>query len=146
MLLFLLCQNAFSQDITISGKISDESTGSSLPGASVTLKGSTTIGVTTDADGKYTIKVPSSAQTIVISFIGYSAKEVAIGNRTVIDVTLASDVSALEEVIVTGYGSQSKRGHYWFGNHCQCERPSIGSGYHICPAAARPRVRVEHRK
>jgi hypothetical protein len=84
MLLFLLCQNAFSQDLTISGKISDESTGSSLPGASVTLKGSTTIGVTTDADGKYTIKVPSSAQTIVISFIGYSAKEVAIGNRTLL--------------------------------------------------------------
>ncbi|NIJ51914.1 SusC/RagA family TonB-linked outer membrane protein [Dyadobacter arcticus] len=108
-LLFLICQNVFSQDISISGKVSDEQSGTTLPGASVTLKGSTTIGVTTDADGNYSIKVPSSAQTIVVSFIGYTAKEVAIGNRTVIDVTMVSDVSALEEVIVTGYGSQSKR-------------------------------------
>ncbi|SKB55430.1 SusC/RagA family TonB-linked outer membrane protein [Dyadobacter psychrophilus] len=108
-LLFLLCQNVFSQDLTITGKVMDEQSGSSLPGASVTLKGSTSIGVTTDADGKYSIKVPSSAQSIVISFIGYTAKEVAIGNRSVIDIALTSDVSALEEVIVTGYGSQSKR-------------------------------------
>lgn len=109
MLLFLISLTAFSQDITITGKVMDEQSGSSLPGASVTLKGSTTIGVTTDADGKYSIKVPSSAQVLVFSFIGYSAKDVAIGNRTVIDVSMTSDVSALEEVIVTGYGSQSRR-------------------------------------
>ncbi|MCF0053329.1 TonB-dependent receptor [Dyadobacter sp. LJ53] len=108
-LLFLICQNVFSQDLTITGKVMDEQSGSGLPGASVTLKGSTSVGVTTDADGNYSIKVPSSAQSIVISFIGYTAKEVAIGNRSVVDVTLTSDVSALEEVIVTGYGSQSKR-------------------------------------
>jgi len=109
VLLFLISLTAFSQDITITGKVMDEQSGSSLPGASVTLKGSTTIGVTTDADGKYSIKVPSSAQVLVFSFIGYTAKEVAIGNRTVIDVSMTSDVSALEEVIVTGYGSQSRR-------------------------------------
>ncbi|MCE7065721.1 TonB-dependent receptor [Dyadobacter sp. CY326] len=109
VLLFLVCQNVFSQELTISGKVSDEQSGTSLPGASVTLKGSTSVGVTTDADGNYSIKVPSNAQSIVISFIGYTAKEVVIGNRSVIDVTLLSDVSALEEVIVTGYGSQSKR-------------------------------------
>src|SRR5215217_7868328 len=98
-LLFLICQNVFSQDLTITGKVMDEQSGSSLPGASVTLKGSTSIGVTTDADGKYSIKVPSSTQSIVISFIGYTAKEVVIGNRSVIDIALTSDVSALEEVI-----------------------------------------------
>ena len=107
--LFFLSLTVFSQDINITGKVMDEQSGSSLPGASVTLKGSTTIGVTTDADGKYSIKVPANAQILVFSFIGYTAKEVAIGNRSTIDVAMTSDVSALEEVIVTGYGSQSRR-------------------------------------
>ena len=109
MLLCLLGSAIFAQDRTITGKVSENSTGTGLPGASVTVKGSSTIGSTTDAEGKYTLKIPSNASVLVFSFIGYIAKEVAIGNQSVVDVQLASDVSALEEVIVTGYGSQSRR-------------------------------------
>jgi TonB-dependent starch-binding outer membrane protein SusC len=109
LLLFLLIYPSYAQDRTISGKVIDAQSGSALPGATVTLKGSSNIGVTTSADGTYSLNVPTGAQVLVFSFIGYVGKEVAIGNQSVINVELSTDVSTLSEVIVTGYGSQSKR-------------------------------------
>ena len=100
---------AQAQNRTITGKVYDAQANSPLPGATVTLKGSTNVGATTTADGTYSLNVPSSTGTLVFSFIGYVGKEVEIGNKSVIEVQLTPDISNLQEVIVTGYGSQSKR-------------------------------------
>lgn len=104
-----LCQHhtARAADITVSGKIIDD-TGQSIPGVNILVKG-TTIGTTSDSDGGYSLSVPDNATTLVFSFIGYATQEVSIDNRTSINVTLTPDVVSLSEVIVTGYGTQSKR-------------------------------------
>jgi TonB-linked SusC/RagA family outer membrane protein len=94
-------------DIDITGKITDES-GQPLPGANVLVKG-TTIGTTSDANGEYKLSVPTGSNTLVFSFIGYTTQEVTIDNRSRVDIALAPDVLALSEVVVTGYGTQSKR-------------------------------------
>jgi TonB-linked SusC/RagA family outer membrane protein len=91
---------------TISGKITDEN-GESITGANVTFKG-TTVGAITDVDGKYKLTVPDNATTLVISFVGYLAQEVTIGNKSVINVALVADIQALSEIVVVGYGTQRK--------------------------------------
>ena len=90
---------------TVTGTVSDEM--GPLPGASVLVKG-TTNGTQTDFDGNYTIDAPSNA-TLVISYIGFKTMEVAIDNQTTISVTLQEDASKLDEVVVTGYGTQAKK-------------------------------------
>ena len=91
---------------TVSGKVTDEN-GGSIAGANVTVKG-TTVGVMTDADGKYRLTVPENATTLVISFVGYLAQEVPIGNKSVINVALVANIQALSEIVVVGYGQQRK--------------------------------------
>jgi TonB-linked SusC/RagA family outer membrane protein len=91
----------------LTGRVTSEE-GEGLPGVSVLLKG-TTIGTSTDMDGKFTISVPDNGGALVFSYIGFMTKEVAIGAQTTIDVSLASDIKSLEEVIVVGYGTQRKR-------------------------------------
>ncbi|PWG06687.1 SusC/RagA family TonB-linked outer membrane protein [Polaribacter aquimarinus] len=88
---------------TVTGTVSAE--GEPLPGASVSVKGSTK-GTSTDFDGKYTINVNSGA-TLVFSYVGYSTKEVVVGNQKVINVTLDAD-NQLDEIVVIGYGTQRK--------------------------------------
>ena len=94
-------------DVTVSGKVSDEE-GQPLPGVNILLKG-TTNGTTTDANGDYTLTVADENGILVFSFIGYTTQEVSIANRSSINVTLTADMISLSEVVVTGYGSQSKR-------------------------------------
>jgi TonB-linked SusC/RagA family outer membrane protein len=89
----------------ISGTITG-TTGEPLIGASVVLKG-TSNGAITDLDGKYALKIPSQSGTLVVSFVGYESLDVAIGSSSVIDVALAEG-SALNEVVVVGYGTQRK--------------------------------------
>jgi TonB-linked SusC/RagA family outer membrane protein len=93
-------------DITVTGRVLDE-TGGGLPGVNVVVKG-TTNGAQTDPDGRFTITAPDNG-TLVFSYVGYTAQEVPIGGRTTVDVTLAPDSKALSEVVVVGYGTQSKR-------------------------------------
>lgn len=102
-----ISQSAHAQDRTISGKVTSESDGTTLPGVSVVVKG-TTIGTQTDGDGNYTLSVPSTG-TLIFSFIGFKTKEVAIGSASVVDASLGEDAKTLEEVVVTGYGVQEKR-------------------------------------
>ncbi|QRR01934.1 SusC/RagA family TonB-linked outer membrane protein [Dyadobacter sandarakinus] len=92
----------------ISGKVTADDDVSVLPGASVQLKGSST-GTQTDAEGNYAISVPSSGAVLVFSFVGMSTQEVTVGNQSVINVKLTSDTRSLNEVVVTGFGSQIKR-------------------------------------
>jgi TonB-linked SusC/RagA family outer membrane protein len=92
----------------VTGKVTDES-GIGLPGVSVVVKGSS-VGTVSDADGGFYVDVPDNGnQVLVFSFVGYLAKEVTVGNQTKIDVSLAVDNKALEEVVVVGYGTQRKR-------------------------------------
>jgi TonB-linked SusC/RagA family outer membrane protein len=107
--LLLSCLTALAQR-TITGKVSDEK-GSVLPGANILLKG-TNIGTVTDADGRYVISVGENMTEggiLSFSFIGYSSHEEVIGNRSVIDVSLAPDIRTLSEVVVVGYGTTEQK-------------------------------------
>jgi TonB-linked SusC/RagA family outer membrane protein len=98
---------AMAQDRTVTGTVTAADDGTPLAGVSVSIKG-TTRGTTTGAEGTYRISVPENA-TLVFSFVGTTRQEALVGNRSVIDIALATDAAALEEVVVTGYGQQIKR-------------------------------------
>jgi TonB-dependent starch-binding outer membrane protein SusC len=106
MLLSVLTLSSWAQDKQVSGKIKD-ATGTGMPGVSVAVKG-TQRGANTDVDGNYKIAVPENA-TLVFSFVGYKGQEVAVGGRSVVDVTLAEDNQVLNEVVVVGYGTQKRK-------------------------------------
>ena len=108
LMLFLVNAVAFSQGRVITGTVTSTEDGLGVPGATVLVKG-TTIGTATDIDGKYSINVPAGSNVLVFTFVGLTSQEVNIGNRSTINVALESDVTALSEVIVTGYGTQPKR-------------------------------------
>lgn len=93
-------------DVTVRGKVTGED-GEGLPGVTVQVKG-TSRGTSTDMDGSFTIAVPSNNATLIFSYIGYSNQEVAVNNQSTINVSLKPDAKALEEVVVTGYGTQRK--------------------------------------
>ena len=94
----------YKTDLTITGKITDEK-GEPLIGASVFIKGSTG-GTTSDIEGRFTLKVPDGNTVLIFKFIGYTPKEVAVNNQTVINVSLSPDSKSLNEVVVVGYGTQ----------------------------------------
>ncbi|WP_031530602.1 SusC/RagA family TonB-linked outer membrane protein [Dyadobacter crusticola] len=106
VLLFTLVNTAFAQDVEVTGKVTDTK-GSGLPGVSITVKGSTK-GANSDMDGNYSIAAPANS-TLVFSFIGFTSKEVVVGNQSRIDISLSDDVKALEEVVVVGYGTAKRR-------------------------------------
>ncbi len=93
---------AVAQERTISGTVTDAETGETIPGANIVEKG-TSNGTITDFDGNYQLAVGDGA-TIVVSFVGYSTQEIAVGSRSVIDVSIELDVQSLTEVVVIGYG------------------------------------------
>lgn len=96
----------FVQDKSLTGKVVDEND-EGLPGASVLVKG-TSIGATTDSNGDFRLAVPDDAETLVVSYIGYATREVAIGGQSSITIALVQDLSTLGEVVVVGYGEQRK--------------------------------------
>ncbi|MEZ0609735.1 SusC/RagA family TonB-linked outer membrane protein [Fibrella sp. WM1] len=98
---------AYAQERTVTGRILSGDDQSPLPGANVTVKG-TSRGTSTDANGTYRINVPNDQATLVISSLGFLSQEVAVGSRSTVDLTLKSDERALQEVIVVGYGTQKK--------------------------------------
>jgi TonB-linked SusC/RagA family outer membrane protein len=90
---------------TITGKVQDE-TGLALPGVSIIIKGTST-GTTTDLGGKYSIAAGENA-VLVFSYVGFSSQEIAVSNRSVIDIVMKTDSKNLEEAVVVGYGTQRK--------------------------------------
>lgn len=106
MILIGLSTNVFAQDVNVSGKVTDARAGG-VPGVTVTLKGSTK-GTNTDVEGNYQISVPGNA-TLTFSAIGYETQDIAVGNKSTVNVTLTEDVKALEEVVVVGYGTVKKK-------------------------------------
>ena len=96
-----------AQSITVTGTVTSSEENSSLPGVNIVVKGST-IGTITDIDGKYTIEVPGSESVLAFSSVGYTAQEEIVGQRNTINVSLETDMVALEELVVVGYGSVKK--------------------------------------
>ncbi|UZR98397.1 SusC/RagA family TonB-linked outer membrane protein [Chondrinema litorale] len=94
-------------DKVITGKILDAETNEALIGASVIVKG-TNLGTITDFNGNFRLSIPDDAETLVFSYVGYEKLEVAIGNQTTFDIALSADLSALNEIVVVGYGIQKK--------------------------------------
>ncbi len=92
----------------IKGKVLD-ATGATVPGATIVLKGSSSVGTTTDGEGSFSLELPDGSTTLVVSSIGFLTQEINIANKSMIEITLQSDVKSLSEVVVTGYSSQSKR-------------------------------------
>ena len=97
-----------AQQRVITGTVISDEDGLGLPGATVLVKG-TTVGTTTDLDGNYSISVPAGSNVLIFSFVGLVSKEEAIGNRTVINVTLTTDAAQLSEVVVTAIGIEREK-------------------------------------
>jgi TonB-linked SusC/RagA family outer membrane protein len=94
------------QDDAITGKVTDGETGEALPGVNVMIQG-TTQGSITDMDGNFTLEAPKNA-SLMFSYVGYKTQIIDIAGRQTINVLLESDISTLSEVVVVGYGTQSK--------------------------------------
>ena len=103
-----LCGIAHAQTRVVSGQVIDAADNKGLPGANVLLKGSSN-GTTTDTEGNFKISVAEGGGTLVISSLGYVAMDVAIGNQSIINVTLQPDSRSLNEVVVVGYGEKTTR-------------------------------------
>lgn len=100
----VICATA---QVIVTGTVFD-STGETLPSASVRLKGNPNVAVVTNIDGRFEIKVPDLKASLLISFIGYKEQTVALNGRSNVEVTLQDDSEMLEDVVVVGYGMQKK--------------------------------------
>ncbi|NBB27655.1 TonB-dependent receptor [Cellulophaga sp. BC115SP] len=106
-LMLLYAVSTVAQDRKVTGKVVGVDN-QGIPGVSIMIKGTRT-GTTSDASGSFSINSKSSSDVLVFSGIGFKAKEVSVGGQTTLNVVLSEDVSALEEVIVTGYATTNKK-------------------------------------
>jgi TonB-linked SusC/RagA family outer membrane protein len=104
--LFLAANFAFAQR-TVTGRVTDPNS-QPVSGASVIVKG-TTIGTTTNEDGRFSINVPANSNTLTISSIGYDPQDVSVAGVTTVNVSLTGTLATLNEVVVTGYSSQQRK-------------------------------------
>lgn len=103
VLLILVGMQAVMAQTTLTGVVTSGEDGQPIPGAAVQVKG-TTIGVTTDIDGRYSLRVPADAEVLQISFVGMSTQEVPIGTQTNINIVLETEAVDIEGVVVTALG------------------------------------------
>ncbi len=103
---FIAATAVYAQEVTVTGKVTDAADGSSIPGVTIAVKG-TTMGTVTDIDGKYSIKVQTGA-VLIFSFVGYQSQEVNVTGQPVVDIVLGATVTSLSEVVVIGYGQVKK--------------------------------------
>lgn len=106
-LLVLSVSCLYAQTIRINGTVRDVD-GQTMPGVSVTVKG-TINAVMTDTDGNYSISVPDKETILVFSFVGYTPKEIRVGNNTTVNVTFDDNMTSLDDVVIIGYGSVKKK-------------------------------------
>jgi TonB-linked SusC/RagA family outer membrane protein len=95
------------QQYTVTGTVKDAATGEAMAGVTILVKGTTT-GQLTDANGKFTVRIPDMEAVLVISFIGYSTQEIRVMQGSVVNVALVTEEQKIEEVVVVGYGTQKK--------------------------------------
>ncbi|CCH00702.1 TonB-dependent receptor plug [Fibrella aestuarina BUZ 2] len=96
-----------AQDMTVRGRVTSSDDGAALPGVSVQVKG-TTRGTNTDGEGRFQLSAPRNAR-LVFSFIGYSSQEIALNGQSEVTIALKGDSQQLSEVVVTGYGTQTRQ-------------------------------------
>ena len=96
-----------AKGIRISGTITDKDK-NPLPGVNIRVMEEGGTGVITDMDGHFYMDVPGKSSVIEISYIGFKTQQIKVGSKINFDVILEEDIEALEEVVVTGYGSQKK--------------------------------------
>ncbi|MEL0652106.1 TonB-dependent receptor [Algibacter sp. TI.3.09] len=107
LLAFCFAFTVNAQQKTITGTVTSETDNTPLPGVNVLVKGTST-GASTDFDGNYTINVSDSQAVLSFSYVGFATKEIKVGNNTKVNVALAEDLAALDEVVVVGYGARKK--------------------------------------
>ncbi|MCG8310256.1 MAG: TonB-dependent receptor [Cytophagales bacterium] len=95
------------QGITITGKVTSSEDDQGLPGVNVIVK-RTSQGTVTDIQGNYSLEVPGEESVLVFSSVGYVEEEITVSAQTVIDVSMVPDITALDEIVVVGYGTQKK--------------------------------------
>ncbi|MCF8364852.1 MAG: SusC/RagA family TonB-linked outer membrane protein [Bacteroidales bacterium] len=103
LIFFIGMQVVQAQTSTVTGTVTNAEDGSTIPGVSVVVKG-TTFGTTTDLQGKFTLNVPPDAQSLIFSFVGMKTTERAIAGKSVINVALEPEITAIEGVVVTALG------------------------------------------
>jgi len=103
----LVKTNFISDERNISGKVTDEN-GIGLVGVSILVKGAQHR-TTTDAEGVFVITLSNDLNSLIFSYVGYESQEIAVGNKTFIEISLKEDMKALEEVVVVGYGTQTRK-------------------------------------
>ncbi|GAB3552777.1 SusC/RagA family TonB-linked outer membrane protein [Spirosoma fluminis] len=108
VLLALLPAILLAQTQRITGRVTSAQDGQALPGVNIVVKG-TTNGVSTDANGNYSLAIPGNNAVIVLTSIGLVAQEVAVGNRTVVNVQMQEAINELTQVVVTGYNTTQKK-------------------------------------
>jgi TonB-linked SusC/RagA family outer membrane protein len=97
-----------AQSIRVTGTVTDQTDGTTLPGVTVVVKGTTT-GTVTSMDGTYSLNVPSAEATLVFSFVGMQTLEVDVAGRSVINVIMSPVMMGLDEVLVVAYGTASRQ-------------------------------------
>lgn len=106
--LMLLCSGfALAQSMEIRGKVTEAATGLGVPGANITVKG-TSVGTTSEMDGSYVIKA-EKGQVLVYSFVGFETVERTVGNSSTMNVAMKEESAILNEIVVVGYGSSTKK-------------------------------------
>ena len=104
----LLMTAAYAQDKQVSGRVTSQDDGSSIPGVNIVVQG-TSKGTTTDADGNYTIQLSSSENSLVFTFVGFKPLTLQVDGRSTIDVVMEPDITSLDEIVVVGYGTQREK-------------------------------------
>lgn len=108
LMLSLLATPGRAQDKQVSGQVTSKSDGTGVPGVNVVVQG-TSKGTTTDVDGNYSLSLLPSENTLVFSFVGFATQTITVGDQTTINVALEEDATALDEVVVVGYGVQREK-------------------------------------
>ncbi|MBN8825462.1 MULTISPECIES: SusC/RagA family TonB-linked outer membrane protein [unclassified Spirosoma] len=102
-----ICLTGWAQPISLTGTVRDKRTGEGLPGVNVTIKGATR-GTVSDSDGRFSLPA-QQGDVLVVSQIGMATQEIPVGNQTTLTIDLAESARSLDEVVVVGYGQQSRR-------------------------------------
>src|SRR5260221_393308 len=126
----LLFSNLLTAQKTITGKITDGSTGQRLAGSTIPVRGSNEA-TQTNAEGNYTISVPNANSRLLISSVGFEIQDVPLAGKSNLTVSLKTTLSTLNEVVVTGYVSQRKKeitGSVSVVNVSQMKQSPVGTG------------------
>lgn len=107
ILLLVSISGVSSQEVNVSGIVTDAEDGTTIPGVNILVMGTTT-GTITDLEGRYQLSVPSPDAILEFRFVGYTTREIQVANQSVINVVLESETSLLEEIVVIGYGTIRK--------------------------------------